>query len=280
LVVKQAAATAGAGAGGFAGGFFSSPGAVAGLGIVTAIIVGLVLFRNDIRNFFGTTLPESIASIGDIQLPSINLPDITFPEFNFPEINLPDITFPDFNFSLPSFGEIPGVPEPFVEPERQDVPFGDTGQIIDVVPDVTGGRADRFAGLTPAEIFGIEERGAMDPRLAMEPSDAELFARDFPEIFVSVPDFSIVGEREDIPFAVANVEETQAEFQERAGAFVEALPEVTAFTSLPGAETDFVRRQLSRESEDFESVLEAEARRSQTIFAGLFGNVQNPDFGA
>jgi len=37
---------------------------------------------------------------------------------------------------------------------------------------------------------------------------------------------------------------------------------------------------LSRESEDFESVLAAEARRSETIFAGLFGNVQNPEFGA
>jgi len=27
-------------------------------------------------------------------------------------------------------------------------------------------------------------------------------------------------------------------------------------------------------------VLEAEARRSESIFTGLFGNVQNPEFGA
>jgi len=90
--------------------------------------------------------------------------------------------------------------------------------------------------------------------------------------------FSIVRELQTIPFAVANVEETQAQFQERAGAFVQALPEVTAFTSLPGSMTDFIRRQLSRESEDFEDVLAAEARRSETIFAGLFGNIQNPNF--
>jgi len=89
--------------------------------------------------------------------------------------------------------------------------------------------------------------------------------------------FSIIRELIGTPFAVANVPETQAQFQERASAFVEALPEVTAFTSLPGSFQGF-GRQLSRESEDFESVLAAEARRSETIFAGLFGNVQNPNF--
>jgi len=93
-----------------------------------------------------------------------------------------------------------------------------------------------------------------------------------------LPQGNIVRDLFNIPFAVANVEETQAEFQERAGAFVQALPEVTAFTSLPDSRTDFVRRQLSRNQEDFESILEAEARRSETIFAGLFGNVQNPNF--
>lgn len=89
---------------------------------------------------------------------------------------------------------------------------------------------------------------------------------------------SIVRDLLETPFAVSNVPETQAQFQERAGAFVQALPEVTAFTSLPGSETDFIRRQLSRNQEDFEDVLAAEARRSETIFAGLFGNVQNPNF--
>jgi len=88
---------------------------------------------------------------------------------------------------------------------------------------------------------------------------------------------SIVADPVTIPFAVANVEETQAGFQERAAAFVEAQPEITAFTSLPGSFQGF-GRQLSRNQEDFESVLAAEARRSESIFAGLFGNVQNPNF--
>jgi len=144
-------------------------------------------------------------------------------------------------------------PSPFVEEERIDVPFADPDRDlppIDIVPDVTGGRGERLEGVIrpdPREEEGFPEAGSI-----------------------------VAGIREQFDI----IEETQAEFQERAGLFVEALPEVTAFTSLPGSVTDFVRRQLSRESEDFESVLAAEARRSETIFAGLFGNVQNPAFGA
>jgi len=87
---------------------------------------------------------------------------------------------------------------------------------------------------------------------------------------------SIVADPITIPFAVSNVEETQAQFQERSTAFGEAFPNIAFSTSL----TDDVTfgRQLSRQSEDFESVLAGEARRSESIFAGLFGNVQNPDF--
>jgi len=86
----------------------------------------------------------------------------------------------------------------------------------------------------------------------------------------------IVADPVTVPFAVANVEETQAEFQERSGAFAQAFPDITGSTSL----TDEISfgRQLSRRSEDFEDVLAAEARRSESIFAALFGNVQNPNF--
>jgi len=274
----------GRGAGGFVGGIANNPGivAIAGIGITLTLL--LLFFQNDIRKFFT-----------DFKLPSLELPDVNFPDITFP--SFPDITFPSFDFDFPSFDfdfpsfdfEFPDVgkilddfSKQLVPEERQDVPFGDTDQIIDVVPDVTGGTAERLRnviGLTPAQIFGIEERGAMDPRLALEPSDAELFARDFPEIFVSEPDFSITRELQEIPFAVANVEETQAEFQERAGAFAEAFPDITASTSLPGGDIIF-GTQLSRESEDFADALAAEARRSESIFAALFGNVQNPDFGA
>jgi len=260
-------------AGQFAGGFLNNPGALAAIGIVVSIITTLVIFRNDIRDFFGG-IGEGF---GQIQLPAINLPDITFPTFEFPDItfpSFPDITFPSFpdiNITFPSFEDFFMVPDPFVEPERMDVPFGDTGETIDIVPDVTGGRGERLREVIDGEVLP-------DPNLALEPSDAELFARDFPEVFVSEPDFSIVRELEEVPFAVANVEETQAEFQERAAAFAEVLPGVTFSTSIdPGI---VFGRQLSRESESFEDVLAAEARRSETIFAGLFGNVQNPEFGA
>jgi len=86
----------------------------------------------------------------------------------------------------------------------------------------------------------------------------------------------VVSDPVTIPFAVANVEETQAEFQQRSTSFGETFPNLAFSTSI----TDDVTfgRQLSRESEDFESVLAAEAARSESIFAGLFGNVQNPNF--
>jgi len=184
-----------------------------------------------------------------IELPS--LPDITFPTINFPEITFPTFEFPDITFpSFPEvFGdaEVPEIPEPFVEPERMDVPFGDTETIIDIVPDVTGGRGERLR-----DVIGEEETMGI-------PSTGSIVAG------ISEP-FNII-------------EETQAEFQERAAAFAEALPEVTFSTSIADGDIVF-GRQLSRESEDFEDVLAAEARRSETIFAGLFGNVQNPEFGA
>jgi len=246
-------------AGSFLGGIFNNPGVV----ILGALAIALLFFQKDIRDAFGS-LGEGFGKI-DIQLPEIKFPEFKFPEIKFPDFNL---DLPDFNLDLPDFTSIfAGFQEqidkglagivPQVDPERMDVPFPteeDPMKTIDIVPD-----------------FGLRDdprRTKPEPEPTVIFRDAERFARDFPETFTPI----------EIPFAVANVEETQAEFQERAGAFVEALPEVTAFTSLPDSRTDFVRRQLSRNQEDFESILEAEARRSETIFAGLFGNVQNPNF--
>jgi len=229
-------------AGQFAGGILNNPGALAAIGIAVSIITTLVIFRNDIRNFFGTTVPEAagqafgeaaVAGAGSAISSGFESAGESITEF-FTNIELPTFELPSFDFTLPTI-EFPSF---------EDV-FG---------PSVDG---DDFTDV------GMAAARARQDGAGVEPSDL----------------ISALPERESIS-AVELVPETQEGFQERAGLFVEVLPEVTAFTSLPGSATDFVRRQLSRESEDFESVLEAEARRSETIFAGLFGNVQNPEFGA
>lgn len=296
MVAKKAAGVAGT----FAGGILNNPGALAAIGIVVSIVTTLVIFRNDIRNFFGTTIPEALSGIGQIQLPSIEFPDITFPTFEFPDITFPDITFPSFDFQFPSFEDLFMVPEPFVGPERMDVPLDPTdpdSPIIDIVPDVTGGRGERLAGVigppqqtieelfpdqpvsiadfiarfaTPAEQFAIEERGAIPEGFGITTFGGEA-------VLAPVGGQVLAEPEPEVSFAESIVPETQEEFQERAGAFAEAFPELTAATSLDGIRPG---PQLAREQEDFQSVLEAEAARSESIFASLFGSVQNPEFGA
>jgi len=90
MVLKRVSEAGGRGAGGFVGGILNNPGTVA----ILAIVAALVIFRGDIRTFFGTTIPEAISGIGSVELPDITLPEINFPEITFPEF--PDITFPDF----------------------------------------------------------------------------------------------------------------------------------------------------------------------------------------
>jgi len=246
-------------AGSFIGGIFNNPGIL----ILGALTIGLLFFQKDIRNAFGG-IAEGFGKI-DIQLPEIKFPEFNFPEIKFPDFNFPEINFPDFNIDFGDpLGDITKTFdeffenankffEPKVDPERMDVPFPDPERDlppIDIVPD-----------------FGLRDdprRTKPEPEPTVIFRDAERFARDFPEEFTPIP--------------VLIQEESQAGFLERAAEFVKALPEVTAFTSLPDSRTDFVRRQLSRNQEDFEEILAAEARRSETIFAGLFGNVQNPNF--
>lgn len=269
MVAKKIAGVAGAGAGGFAGGILNNPGALAAIGIVITIVTSLLLFRNDIRNFFGTTIPEAIGSIGDIQLPSIVLPSF---EFEFPDITFP--SFPDISLTLFGDGEAPEIPDPFVGPERMGVPFDVPGREdlppIDIVPDVTGGRGERLAGVIGEE---PEEEFEADPSLFALTTFGDGAVRVEQEQALALP-------TDPIPFAVRNVEETQAEFQERSAAFAEMFPGTTFATSIDGDVPSEFIRQLSRESEDFEDVLAREAARSESIFAALFGNVQNPEFGA
>jgi len=139
LVAKRVAGVAGAAAGGAAGGFFGNPATIAALGIFITIVTSLLIFRKDIGNFFG--------GLGQIELPDINLPEITFPTFEFPTFefpSLPDITFPTFDFEFPeiTFPEFPT----FEFPDFSNLFGGGDMQDedVDVIPDVTGGRADRL----------------------------------------------------------------------------------------------------------------------------------------
>lgn len=215
---------------------------------LAALGIGLFIFRDRISGFFsditgGAEGTAQIAETGGILARNLqsNLTATPLPEDPlFGEQGFFTTLGETLNNLVKNFKlpEFPSIPNVFAEPEGTGGDFTDVG--------MAAARARQ--------------------------TEPTIIPTGFPS------EGSIVRDLIETPFAVSNVEETQTQFQERAGAFVEALPEVTAFTSLPGSETDFIRRQLSRESEDFEDILAAEARRSETIFTGLFGNVQNPNF--
>jgi len=225
---------------------------------LAALGIGLFIFRDRISGFFSDItggikgakeIGETVSVLNENLLGNLKgIQDILsgdiFKDFKFPEFTLPEFKFPEFKFpefTLPEL-EIPSF-TPDVTPERMDVPFPteeEPTKTIDIVPDVTGGRGDRLRDVID-KIFDIT-----NPQ-------------------------GLIGD-----IAKAIVPETQAEFQERAAGLVETFPETFRSTSLSQDIT--FGRQLSRNQEDFESVLAAEARRSEEIFAKLFGNVQNPNF--
>lgn len=118
MVAKQAGQVAG----GFAGGFFNNPGVIAGIGIIAAIGIPLLIFRKEITEFFGRSFGEAAvegagAAIGgafesagesvtnffsNITLPEITLPSLpsielpSLPSFELPSIELPPIGDVDF----------------------------------------------------------------------------------------------------------------------------------------------------------------------------------------
>jgi len=244
MVAKKAAGVAGSAA----GGFFNNPGAIVATLGVTAIVALLLIFRKDISNFFGSTFGEAaVAGAGAAISSGFESAGENISNF-FGNIELPSFELPSFelpSFELPSF-EFPSFPDIFGEPGTETTE--DPSDFTDV-------------GMAAAR----GERGL---------SADDLDETQFPS------EFSIVRELRDEPFAVENVEETQQEFQERSAAFGEAFPGTTFATSIDGEVPFEFTRQLARESEDFEDVLAREAQRSESIFAALFGNVQNPDFGA
>jgi len=158
-------------AGSFLGGLFGNP-------VVALLLLGLgglLIFRKDITNFLDK-------GIGNITLPDITLPDIKFPEFKFPEFKFPDFKFPDITFPEFKFPDIfgTGLEKPLKMVEDTGLlPAGTCECGSSIVQDAFG-NVNQTCKECPAPV-------GMNPALSLEPSDAELFAKDFPEPFVSVP---------------------------------------------------------------------------------------------
>jgi len=162
-------------AGSFLGGILNNPGAV----VIALGLGALLFFRGDIRKAF--------ASIGEgfgkVELPAITLPTINFPEFpKFPEF--PEITFPEF----PSFPDIfgGGGAAPIIIP-------GPGGNVPpDLMCECGTNISQNAAGVVTTSCIPCQTLG-MDPGLAIEPSDAELFVEQFPEPFIPLPTPPIQG---------------------------------------------------------------------------------------
>jgi len=284
---------AGRGAGGFLGGLFNNPGVV----ILGGLAIALAFFSGDIRKAFGS-LGESIGSIGDIQLPDIQLPTINFPEITFPSFG--DITFP-------SFGDIFGGGDPVSAPLTQPGEGGFNPADQPVLPtdiDIALGE-----GATPDDIagmIGIDPtdpnqdptlfQPPMDPALADEPSDAELFAQDFPETFVPITPISPIlppgFEGGGVSFEGGTIFENPIDTLTEV---LSAFPQLTASqaadflgefsgilpSELPGVSPDIINIMgdpsqpitlLPASSEELTGLT------PEQIFSQLFGDVQNPDF--
>jgi len=136
-MAKSKTDKAASGAGSFLGGLTNNPGAVA----IAVILGALFLFRNQITSAFGS-LGETIGGgLGDI---NVNLPsfDLDFPDFNFPDFNFPDFNI-DFGDPFANIQEsIDKIVDQFSNPDQPGREEGSTPD-PDVIPDTTGGLADR-----------------------------------------------------------------------------------------------------------------------------------------
>jgi len=269
-------------AGQFAGGFLNNPGALAAIGIAVSIITTLIIFRNDIRGFFGTTIPEALGSLGDIniQLPSIQLPSFELPTFDF---TLPTIEFPSFE---DIFGEPPLEPAPLTQPGEglfnpADQPVVPTP--IDVALSEGATPEDIAAMLTPEEI-------ALDPN-----QDPSLFQPPVIEP-IPLPDpISPITGFGGPSFEGGTIFETPIENLSLNQIIEMGLAE----TASEAANLKAIAEGFTPEQEEFLgqqgtiggiSVMEptgpavsdptVAGLTPEEIFAQLFGSVQNPEFGA
>jgi len=157
-------------AGSFLGGIFNNPGIV----ILGALAIGLLFFQKDIKNAFGS-LGQGLGNITlpEINLPTINLPTINLPEIKFPEFKFPEITFPTI------FGN--GLEKPLKMVEDTGLLTQEETLACECGTSIT---QDAFGNVN--NVCKQCATVGPNPALALEPSDAELFAKDFPEPFSPV----------------------------------------------------------------------------------------------
>jgi len=153
-------------AGSFLGGLANNPAIV----IIALVLGGLFIFRDRISGAFA----DLGGSLGDI---NITLPEIQFPEFpkfpEFPEIKLPD-------FKLPEIFGGGGLEKPLKMVE-------DTGLLADPTVCECGSSIvqDAFGNVNQT-CKPCAAGVGMNPALALEPSDAELFASQAPAPIIPV----------------------------------------------------------------------------------------------
>jgi len=289
LVAKKAAGVAGAAAGGAAGGFFNNPGVIAIVGIAITLITTLLIFRKDIGEFF--------SGFGQIEFPEItfpSFPDITFPSF-------PDITFPKFpTFEFPEF--------PTFELPTFELPpfFGGGGGAPPTGPPLvpiececgTAIVQDEFGNITQTciECAAIPEPG--DPGFIgpVQPDEPfmlpEIPFEEEPMIGPTLPPGFVGGGpsfeggtifetplenltlNQIIEMGLAETASEAASLQAEAIGFT---PEEEAFLGQQGTIGGISIMEPTGPAVSDPSVA---GLTPEEIFAQLFGNVQNPDFGA
>lgn len=219
-----------------------------------ALAIGLFIFRDRISGFFSdiTGGVKGAAGIGEtvgilnenFQGFLTGIQDLasgkSFEGLEFPSFELPTFELPTFEF--PDFGK----------------------QITDFFAGIGGVNGQDI----PTEPSDFTDVGMAEARARQEP---KVVTQDIQSLFDITNPQGLMGD-----IAKAIVPETQAEFQERAAGLVETFPETFRSTSLSDEKVFGV--QLSKESEDFDQVLAAEANKAEAIFAKLFGNLQNPNF--
>jgi len=153
-------------AGSFIGALFNNPTFL----ILGALGIGLLFFQKDIRNAFAG-LGQGL---GNITLPEINLPTINLPTINFPEIKFPEIKFPTI------FGG-----NGLEQPQKM---VEDTGLLTQEET-----LACKCGSIIVQDAFGNVNNVCKqcatvgpNPALALEPSDAELFASQAPAPIIPV----------------------------------------------------------------------------------------------